>query len=408
MRIENLNVEERDAGRRVRADVIFETAARPPLTLYFELPYPFAEDLEPNAEAFLLAALPVAVWWGERRIRIEARLCTRFRDGARAAMAVYARWFPRCRPLSIEPSDGYAPTTPRAPQRTASLLSGGVDGLAALRANRLDYPRRHPAAISDCILLFGANDFDCTASGPVPERLAMFRQLQSRLQDLAADEDFELIPVETNTRVLCGDYTCWTSVAFGAANVSVAHALSRRFDRVLFASDGLGVDPPPAASHPLLDQHYSTAAVTVRHEQASWSRIDKLRLLADWPAALRLMQPCHRTEVLAEGRVNCGRCEKCVRTMLGLLALGKLREADAFRENDVTPEMVARIPLHNSVKAALLSQLVDPVCRAGRDDLARAIRGRVARFLRRERLRKLTPPLIRRARRSLLAVMRSP
>jgi hypothetical protein len=398
MQIRNLKAEEVEDGRRISANIVWESAARPPQTLYFETPYPFAADLQPSPDAFILASLPSAIWWGERRVQIEGTLCSRLQDGLQAVMAIYARWYARCRPLRIEPLDGYAPTVPRGDARTASFLSGGVDGLAALRANRLDYPKGHPESVRDCILLFGANDFDCTADGPVPERLVAFRHLQSRLRDLAETEDFELIPVRTNTRLLTGDYACWTSVGFGAANVSVAHALSRRFSQVLFASDGTGADPPPGASHPLLDQHFSTAAMHVRHEHAAWSRIDKLRLLAQWPHALRIMQPCHRVKLLPEAQLNCGHCEKCIRTMLGLLALGKLAEAEAFTANDVTPEMIERIPVHTPVKAELLRQLIEPLRSAGRPDLVRPIQAKVRAFHRRESVRRLTPEFVRRLR----------
>ena len=406
MKIRDLSVDEVEGGRRVSAHIVWEDCARPSQNLYFETVYPFATDLQPSSNAFALAALPAAVWAGERRVQIEGSLCSQFRDGLQAVMAIYSRWYQRCRPLRIEPLDGFAPTTRRRDARTSSFLSGGVDGLTALRANRLNYPNDHPESIRDCLLLFGANDFECTVDGPVPERLAAFRQVQARLTDLAESENFELIPVLTNTRLLIGDYECWTSVGFGAANVSVAHTLSRRFTRALFASDGNGVGVPPGASHPLLDQFFSTAAVQVWHEHAGWSRIDKLRLLAEWPTALRIMQPCHRIEVLPEGQLNCGRCEKCIRTMLGLLALGKLRQAEAFAAADVTPEMVEQIPVLSKVKADLLRQLMEPLKRVGRDDLVSAVRARIAAFRRREQIRRLTPSFVRRLKRSFTAKVR--
>jgi hypothetical protein len=403
MRIRDLKAEEVEGGRRISANIVWEAAARPPQTLYFETPYPFAADLNPSPDAFMLAMLPAAVWSGEPRVQIEGALCSRLEDGLQAVMAIYAQWYPRCRPLRVEPLDGYAPTLPRRDARTGSFLSGGVDGLAVLRANRLAYPKDHAESIRDCILLFGANDFECTAAGPVPERLVEFRRLESRLHELAVSEDFELVPVRTNTRLLAGDYACWTSVGFGAANVSVAHALSRRFNQVLFASDGTGVDPPPGASHPLLDQHFSTAAVHVRHEHAAWNRMDKLRLLVEWPHALRIMQPCHRVTIPPEARLNCGHCEKCVRTMLGLLALGRLADTEAFPASDVTAEMIERIPLHSPVKAELLRQLAEPLRSAGREDLVRAVQAKVRAFRRRERVRRLTPGFVRRLRASLRA-----
>ena len=101
MRIENLRVEELPGRRRVATDVIWENADRPAQTLYFETRYPHAADLQASPDAFVLACLPFAAWWGERRIRVEGALCTRFADNLRAIMAVYSSWFERCAILAI-------------------------------------------------------------------------------------------------------------------------------------------------------------------------------------------------------------------------------------------------------------------------------------------------------------------
>jgi ferredoxin len=364
----------------VAAEVAWEDLERPEQTLYFEAPAPFARDLDPSPDSFVLASLPFAVWLGERRLRVEGSICTRLRDGLQAAIEIYALWYDRCGPLRIEPEGGFVPVWPRSKPRTACFLSGGVDGLAALRANRLDYPRDHPDSIRDCLLLFGANNYEFDAAGPVAERLAAFERLEGRLAGLAESEAFELIPIHTNARLLCPSYQCWTSIGFGAANTAVAHAFSRRFTKVIFASDGAGVDPLPGASHPLLDQHYSSAALHVHHEHATMSRLEKLRLLTEWKPAMEFMQPCHYIEVPRDGWINCGRCEKCIRTMLMLLALGKLKEASAFADDDVTPEMVDAIPIRTRLKAELLEQCLAPLERIGRGDLVEAIRRKTERF----------------------------
>ena len=52
-------------------------------------------------------------------------------------------------------------------------------------------------------------------------------------------------------------------------------------------------------------------------------RIDKVAAIADWPYAQKYLQVC-----LDENEGNCGHCDKCLRTMSELYALGKL---DLFR-----------------------------------------------------------------------------
>ena len=123
-----------------------------------------------------MALLPLAVWMRERRVRIEGKVCCRLRDGLRAAMrSVHSLVRPLPTPR-IEPTHGFAPTVPRVEPRASCFLSGGVDALSLLRSNRLDYPADHPSSIRDCILLFGLNSYDADASGPRPERLAVFEE----------------------------------------------------------------------------------------------------------------------------------------------------------------------------------------------------------------------------------------
>jgi hypothetical protein len=82
--------------------------------------------------------------------------------------------------------------------------------------------------------------------------------------------------------------------------------------------------------------------------------------------------------------------------MLGLLALGKLAEAGAFADDDVTPEMVRPIPVANQVKADLLQQLIDPLRAAGREDLVRVIRRKLLAFRWRKNYRRLKPRFLQR------------
>jgi hypothetical protein len=174
MRIERVREERAGEWHRVAADVIWEDRDAPVETLGIEITAPFASDLEPSPDAFLVALLPLAQWLGETRIRIEGRVCSRLRDGLDAAMQLFTLWYSRCRPLRVEPTRGFAPTVPRREPRAACFLSGGIDALALLRSNRLDYQSDHPSSIRDGILVFGLSSFDADASGPKAERHAAF------------------------------------------------------------------------------------------------------------------------------------------------------------------------------------------------------------------------------------------
>ena len=361
-------------------DVAWEDHPTAPQTLYFEANGETADLLQPRADGFAIACLPLAAWMGEKRLRVEAPLCTRLRSGLRIVNEVYREWHRRCSLVPVDASQGFQPTYPPTDRKVATLLSSGVDGLTALRCNRLDYPLDHSESIQAGIILFGLNNFDMGENGPVPARLAAFESLLARLGELARAEHFKLLPVRTNVRKLAPSYKFWTEIGFGAGHSAAAQLFHGHFDKVLFASDGGGPNPPPGGMHPLINHHFSTDAIRIQGQQDGMLRIEKIALLADWDFGRRLMQPCHLIHIPEGDRINCGRCEKCVRTMLILIALGRLEEVSAFSENDVSALRAMLIPVHSWRKAKNLVRSIPGLLAVGRWDLAWAIRARVALF----------------------------
>lgn len=380
MILTNLVDQRDDDTRTISMDLVWEDTDRPLQSLYFSADGDTAELMHPGADAFAIACLPMAAWLGEKRMRVDGPLCIRLRAGLKCLNLMYAEWFPRVGIVSLEPAAGFVRTRPPAHRRLASMLSGGVDGLAALRQNRIDYPLDHPESIRACITLFGINTYDVDNNGPVAERLDAFDALLGRLRGLAEEEQFELHPVRTNVRSLAPDYKAWTSVGFGAGHIAASQLFQGSFDKVLFASDGEGPNPAPGPMHPMLTPWFSTNAVTIQGDQDEMLRSEKVALLADWEYGRRLMQPCHYVHVPPHGKINCGHCEKCVRTMLALIGLGRLDEVSAFVDKQVTPRMIRNIPLQNTRKAHLLLQSIPLLKAAGRPDLVWAIRTRVWKF----------------------------
>jgi len=379
MKLRNLQDETLQGLRRISMELDWEDVDRPRQLLYFEAMGETARLMQPNPNAFAIACLPLAIWLGEKRLEVEGRLCTRLRSGLRVINRVVCDWFPDRAMVEVQPTDGFHPTMPPIERRTATLLSGGVDGLTTLRINRLDYPLDHPESIRACITLFGINKFDIDEKGEqVPDRLAAFDLLLQRLQTLGEAEHFDVHPVRTNVRSLAPNYYYWTRIGFGAGHSAVCQLFQGYFDKVLLASDGAGPNPSPVAAHPLFNHHFSTDAVRIQGEQDEMDRVEKIRILADWEYGRRFMQPCHYVRIPKNNAINCGRCEKCVRTMLTLIGLNRLADVDAFEENDLKARHVFLIPVNSTEKAKLLRQSIPLLQQVGRRDLIWAIRARLA------------------------------
>lgn len=370
--------------RRVSARVVWEDSDRPARELWWETTERFAADLDASPDAFLLAALPVALLGGERRIRVEGRVCSNLREGLEVVMATYHAWNVALRPLQIEATGEFVSPPPPVRRRTASFLSGGIDALALLRANRLEHPPGTPERVHDCLLVFGLNSYDFADGVPRTDRLAAFAAHLERMEELAREIEAVAVPLYTNVRTFYPDFVSWAATGMTQGLIAPALGLARRFSDVWLGSDGVQQNRDPAYLHTLLARYFSTSAVQIRLAQSTLTRWEKTRLVADWDAALPYLRTCFYERIPAQGAVNCGSCEKCVRTMLALLAMGKLRQASSYPHDDLTPEALSVLQAKNAGHAAAYSECLEPLRERGRHDLVRPLSAALRRFALRE------------------------
>jgi hypothetical protein len=369
MRIQNIRSDQGNGRRRIAATVTWEDNDRPRRDVYFEVDESFAGDLAPDPHAFLVACLVPAMRHCEQRVAIDEPICPELLTGLRINMGWLSQWSGQCRgPVKIEAKPEARLPAARAAECAASFLSGGVDSLALLRENRLRFPPEHPRSIKDCLIVHGFDMGGVEATGAENEA---FEQAVKTIAPIAADAQAQLVPIHTNVRHLDSDVIFWMYEFAGAAMASVAHALSRRLSLVYFAS---ALDIPHLTAnvsvHPLLDNNYSSANLQVRHDGVQHSRLDKVRLLADWDVALQALRVC---TLNPPGMLNCGKCEKCIRTMLELLAVGKLAGTQAFPTDNVSAELLGTIDFQFVHEEAYFLELIDPLLSIGRPDLVRVI-----------------------------------
>ena len=137
----------------------------------------------------------------------------------------------------------------------------------------------------------------------------------------------------------------------GAGLAAVAYALAPVHRKVIIASSYASADLHPWGSPPLLDPLWSTESLEIVHDGGE-TRLEKLRGLAGHPEGLALLRVCWENA----DENNCGRCEKCLRTMLELRALGV--EFTAAFPGRLTPALVGAQQL-NSSSAIYWRQLID-------------------------------------------------
>src|SRR5689334_23806299 len=143
-----------------------------------------------------------ALWHGERRIALDTELCPELRTGLQTAMAVIHHWYDLPRPLVQIEARPRAQTAPAKPDRAAFFLTGGVDSLATLRTNQLNFPTSHPGSFKEGILIFGLE----------VEKPDEFEHVRKWLGELAAQSGINLLTLYTNERSLEDDWNFWIDV----------------------------------------------------------------------------------------------------------------------------------------------------------------------------------------------------
>jgi len=377
MRIESPTRSTNGDRTRIEARFVYEDSPFPPVDVFYEVGPPLADALEPTPEAFAMAGFAVALWEGERRLSVEGALDARFVEGLRRVEARLGAWYRRCGRIAVEPTRGLRELAPPASPRTVALFSGGVDAFAMLRENRDRHRLEEPGSIRTVAYAFGYSFLD--RKGGVEDAFMRdrYEAQAKRLERLGERVGLDVARVETNVRLLDPTRAPFYYAAHGGAFLAPIVASGGIVSDALIASAGEAMaDPSPHGSHPLLDPQYSTGAVRIHHMQAELGRSSKIGMISDWPPAYDTLQVCHGWLAPTAEAANCGQCEKCMRTMVGLVAFDALPRFSTFPVDDVTPEMIEGVEIRYRHDYLTAPNLLHHLEKVGRDDLIRAIRKR--------------------------------
>jgi hypothetical protein len=384
MRIENFQRTRSSDAVRISADVVWEDSLREPFPLFYETDAQFANDVSDDANAFLLSAAISASRDGERRILLEQSVSPRLVEGVTIALSILRRWYGGRRTLPrIESRAGFREAT-RTVDRAALCLTGGVDSMHMLWWNRAHYATTHPRAFREAIYVVHLSFPDGEA---LPRARDVARRQLRALSGICEDTGLELRAVRTNVRLIEPTLRFTQAEGLGSLLAAAAHVQSGGLSSLSIASSSYEAsDLRPWGTHPHLDPNFSSEGVAILHEDGGLPRSEKVRRIARWDPALKHLFVCFEGP-LPDSRANCGRCEKCLRTMIALLAVSSLEQTKAFGDSAVTPEAIRQVDL--SYDPNEFSFLWKPLERSmeeiGRRDLAAAIRRRLAesrRYLR--------------------------
>lgn len=336
MRITDIRRERQGDEVALSARIVWEETAQPDFDLYFKM-HVDEESLAPEVtgEPFLLSALFTAYRLGEKRVFVDAPVCPQLIDNLRIALTYINDWYwyedghspGDEKDFAIEAACGRLPRP--AAGAAGAFFSGGVDSLHLIQRNHSVFPPGHPFRVRDAIFIHG---FDFGWRPDTGPELDFFEEAIDVSRAFLDAAELQLVRVDTNIRALDPNNRAWQYENHGACAAAVAHALQGRIDRAMFASSFYTPYLFHWGSHPRLDARFSSADLTFHHCYEDTARFDKVAEIAEFDGALDILRVCFYNQ---PGRLNCGRCVKCMRTKLELLCAGITDLPDTFADKSV-------------------------------------------------------------------------
>ncbi len=280
-----------------------------------------------------------------------------------ACWAYYEQPFQPVRLVAPDP----AGTPVRSAGRTACFLSLGVDSTFTLL--------KHAHALDHVII---HRSFDRW-----PWDDAYCAQVLAAAEDLLShfDPRPSVILLDSNQRAFSERRLDWTVYMHGAALAGAGHALSGGLSKCFIASSYCYRHLVPTGVSPLLDPLWSTEALEIVHDGAETWKLCKVRRLAQTPFAVRNLRVCNAP---VPGRFNCGRCNKCLRTMIQLHMMGVLEQCRTL-PHPLDLEAIRNIRVGESADRVHLEEIRQNLRRPGadpalREALEHALSGTDAKF----------------------------
>jgi hypothetical protein len=273
-----------------------------------------------GAEPFLAAALLPAMKVGHT-LRVSGTVSPKLLAATETIQNIYHQWFPEFQKIPVHGEADKLDKVIRT-DNVGAFFSGGVDSFFTLL--------KHRDEINKVILIHGFNQY---YSADLRSKVTKV------IRQVARDFNKPLIEVETNVRELSDQYCDFTDHFVGILLTSVGILLAPQFRKIYIPATFSYAHLHPAGTHPLVDPLWSTESVSFEHDGCEANRAEKTAQIAQSDIALRSLRVCFSS---MDDYNNCGRCQKCLRTMLALQAAGALERCTTFNRK-LDPEVVARM-----------------------------------------------------------------
>lgn len=351
--------------------------------LWWRLPARWREALTPWADPFVVAFLFPMMQW-RRDVLVEGRVSPSLLSNLENYMAVWQAWTPdQYQPVEIRAREEAEAPPPTGEGLTIVPFSCGVDSSFTLYRHRLGLVGRRTRRIAAAMVMHG---FDIWLDRENAKN--MYEGLLRDARVMVESMGVECIPVAGNFHELP---TVWAH-SLGTHLVGGLRLLAGGFGAAMVPNDvpytRLDI---PWGSHPLSNPYLAGRQFNVIDDGGEFPRFEKIRLLAQWPEAMRHLRVCFENQGT---HANCCRCEKCIRTILGFRAAG-VELPPAFAK-DVSNRQIRRKRFHREYNIRQWLEVAKGAERHGLGGTGwvRAVHAAIRRNRRRWRRRRLTRTLV--------------
>jgi len=360
MDVRDIRIDESPAGGgrvRLRAEVRYARGNAE--EYWYDVPHAQAEELSGTGNPWLACLLPLAATLGES-LTLPLPVDSALHANASRLLRIWKTWYPNLFEPDIH-CDVEATPSAKGRDRVGAFFSGGADSFFTVLRDRETAPPAERRKIQDLITVWG---FDISL-----DQGAAFARLVRRHGAVAERLGMDLIDVATNVRTTRWQEAQWSYLAHGAGLASIALALEKRFGAVYIAGGGGYRGLHPWGSHSVTDPLFSTNNTAIVYDGVAYLRTEKIEFLADSQIALDALRICYETWT----DENCGTCNKCLRTMIGLDLCGALGRCTTLPHPDDLVEKLGRMDSSHFADFREFEDLRRLAVTKGREDVIRSL-----------------------------------
>ncbi|MFO0905042.1 MAG: hypothetical protein U0939_18700 [Pirellulales bacterium] len=321
--------------------------------LWFESP---DAELSASPEAFA-SALLIPALDQQSRLVLDQPLDPLWRGNVESICERLHEWWGYAKTPPIDAPIGSAVSSAARHDVAAQCFSGGCDSFYSLLRGG------HNTQSLVLVHGFDISHFD----------RRRFEHARRSASAVAAATGKRLIVVRTNLRKHRTFSASNWERTHGGALAAIGHLLSPVFQRLVIPSSYTYDDPNPWGSHWQIDPLWTSSRMEIFYDDASLYRLNKLQRMASEPLVREHLRVCYEN---SSATGNCSRCDKCVRTMLQLEALGERQNYSVF---DRRTPLVAILDSHGVVPDWLAPRYEALIAQGLAPDLVAAIRRMLAR-----------------------------